>query len=78
MLDLRPDAELRRVKGITFQAIACHTHTTAVVLVQGYCRTEKGKIPGFYAGLREGDIATQAFWLPFGEVKRDHIQDTLN
>lgn len=77
MLDLRPDAELRRVKGIALQPIARHTHPAEVVLVQCDRRAGESKVPGLQAGLREGNVTAHTLCLPLGKIERDHVQDTL-
>ena len=77
MLYLRPDAELRRVKGIPFYTIGSHAHTAEIVLWELDRRAGKGKVPGLKAGLRKGDIATHSLCLTLGEIQRNHVKDRL-
>ena len=61
MLRLRPDAELRRVKGIPLHTIGSHAHAAEIVLGKRDRRAGKSEVPRLKAGLRKGNVAPYIF-----------------
>ena len=77
MLYLRPDAELGRVEGVSFQPTGGDTHAAEVVLVQRDGGASESEVPGFQTGLRKGDVAPHTLRRALGEIERHHIQNAL-
>ena len=77
MLNLRPDAKLRRFKRQSCFAPLRHPKAAEIVLRKSDRRAGESEVPRFQTGLCKSDIAPHALRFPFGKVQRYHIQNGL-